>query len=70
MTNKMLLNELKNNIKSCEHIIDDLKTFSRVFDTDYDEDQILNILIGLETLYTHKFNELNQAFEKLNSRLL
>lgn len=65
-----ILYELNEKIQSCQHIIDDLKTLGRVYDTEYDEDQVLNILIGLETLYEHKFKELNQSFQKAYSNLL
>lgn len=65
-----VLHDLNEKIQSCQRIIDDLKTLGRVFDTEYDEDQVLNILIGLETLYEHKFKELNQSFQKSYSTLL
>lgn len=65
-----VLHDLNEKIQSCQRIIDDLKTLGRVFDTEYDEDQVLNILIGLETLYEHKFKELNQSFQKSYSNLL
>lgn len=65
-----ILYHLNEKIQSCQHIVDDLKTLGRVFDTEYTEDQVLNILIGLEALYDHKFKELNQYFKESYSRLL
>ena len=70
MSKVSALYNLNEKIQSCHQIVDDLKTLGRVFDTDYDEDQVLNILIGLETLYEHKFKELNQSFQKVYSNLL
>lgn len=64
------LYDLNEKIQLCSRIIDDLKTLGKVFDSNYTEDQVLNILIGLETLYEYRFNELDQSFKKAYSSFL
>lgn len=63
------LNDLNEKIQLCNRIIDDLKTLTKVFDSDYTEDQVLNILIGLESLYEYRFKDLDQSFKKAYSSL-
>ena len=54
---------LEDKILSCWRILDDLKTLSNVYDRNHTEDEVLNILNGINDLYNQKFNELFDMFE-------
>lgn len=58
--------DLEQDILNCWHVVDDLKTFSRRYlDGDkMTEDEVANIIIGLESLYQIKFEQLFSTFEQ------
>ncbi len=55
--------DLEQKILGCWSIVDDLETFLNHYDN-LTEDQRQNILIGLKDLYTLKFQECFDVFEK------
>lgn len=55
--------ELEEKIMHCWRILDDLKTLGKVYDREHTEDEVLNILIGIEGIYEQRFNELFDTFE-------
>jgi hypothetical protein len=63
-TNKVTRFDLEDEIMNCWHIVDDLDTLLSVFDKTYTEDELMNIIIGLRTLYEHKFQKLFDTFSK------
>jgi hypothetical protein len=58
--------DLEQDIMNCWQVVDDLKTFSRRYlDGDkMTEDEVANIMIGLESLYQIKFEQLFGTFEQ------
>lgn len=58
--------ELEQNILDAWHVVDDLSTvYSRV-DT-LSQDEIMNLLLGLKSLYQIKFEKLFESFERYSS---
>lgn len=59
--------ELEQHIMNCWHVVDDVKTLHIQFmdKGNMTEDQISNYLLGLETIYQTKFEQLFDVFEKL-----
>lgn len=58
---------LEQQIMTCWCIVDDIKALNkRMFDgaTPMTEDEIGNYLLGLETIYQVKFEQLFESFEK------
>ncbi len=52
----------------CWHVCDDLKTLARAMLDNPDsmsEDEISNIVIGLDALYDHRFRQLMDDFEMM-----
>lgn len=58
--------DLEQDIMNCWQVVDDLKTFSRRYlDGDkMTDDEVSNIIIGLESLYQIKFEQLFGTFEQ------
>lgn len=54
-------------IMNCWHVVDDIKTLNKQFlDTgNMTKDQVSNYLLGLETIYQVKFEQLFDLFEKM-----
>ena len=53
-------------IYKCWHIVDDLKQLTEmVVDRDASTDDIANVLLGLQTLYDDRFEQLMENFESL-----
>jgi hypothetical protein len=58
--------DLEQDIMNCWQVVDDLKTFSKRYldGAKMSEDDVANLLIGLETLYQMKFEQLFATFEQ------
>jgi hypothetical protein len=53
-------------IMDCWGVCDDIKTIAQITDIrDMSHDELLNILIGLQTLYQMKFEILFNTFEQM-----
>ena len=58
--------DFEQDIYQCWHIIDDLKQLTEmVLDRDASTDDIANVLLGLQTLYDDRFEQLLENFESL-----
>jgi len=58
--------DLENDIQRCWTIVDDINEFLDARDKmGLSEDQQLNYLIGLVTIYNIRFAKLNETFEKV-----
>lgn len=58
--------ELEQQIMSCWNVCDDLKAIESLYDLrKVSEDEILNLLIGVRSLYQAKFENLFDNFEKM-----
>lgn len=58
--------DLEQQIMQCWTITEDLEAIIRQYDyTSPSEDEMMNVLIGLQTLYNLKFNRLFNTFETL-----
>lgn len=58
--------DLEQEIMNCWQIVDDLKTLTKRYmdgATPMTEDEVANVLIGLEHLYQMKFEQLFETFE-------
>ena len=55
--------ELEQAIMNCWHVVDDLKTVANNA-TRLSQDDLLNALIGMSTLYQMKFEDLFAEFER------
>jgi hypothetical protein len=58
--------DLEQDIMNCWHVVDDLKTLTKRYmdgATPMTEDEVTNVLIGLEYLYQMKFEQLFETFE-------
>lgn len=57
--------DLEQQIMDCWRITDDMKILTEeVIEGDFSKDQIANVLIGLEQLYTLKFDKMFRTFEQ------
>lgn len=56
--------DLEQDIMNCWNVVEDIKT---IYDRlDYtDQDQVMNSLLGLQTLYQMKFEKMWETFEQL-----
>ena len=55
--------DFEQDIYQCWHIIDDLKQLTEmVLDRDASTDDIANVLLGLQTLYDDRFEQLLESF--------
>ena len=58
--------DLEQNIMKCWNVTDDIDmVYRNVMDRDMSKDDIANALLGLQTLYNMKFEELFNNFETL-----
>jgi hypothetical protein len=60
--------ELEEKIMAAWNVVDDIKLLGRnIMDgpATMTEDDVTNVLIGLETIYNMRFNELFKTYEKL-----
>ena len=58
--------DLEQNIMKCWNVTDDIDmVYKNVMDRDMSKDDIANALLGLQTLYNMKFEELFSNFETL-----
>ncbi len=58
--------DLEQNIMKCWQITEDIKLLNKgVLEKDMSTDDISNYLLGLETIYEHKFQELFDNFTYL-----
>ena len=56
--------DFEQDIYQCWHIIDDLKQLTEmVLDRDASTDDIANVLLGLQTLYDDRFEQLLESLE-------
>lgn len=63
MTNQF---DLEQQIMTCWNICEDIKTITKMHDIRaMTEDELMNALIGLETLYQMKFEILFDMFERM-----
>jgi hypothetical protein len=60
--------DLEQQIMNCWHVVDDIKTLNQQLQdasSKMTEDQIANYLLGLETIYQVKFEQLFALFEQM-----
>ena len=58
--------DLEQNILDCWKITDDIDLlFRNVMEEELDKDKIANALLGLQTIYSMRFEQLWQTFENL-----
>jgi hypothetical protein len=60
--------DLEQNILDAWHVVDDISTVYGRIDT-LSQDEIMNLLLGLKTLYQIKFEKLFESFESYSSNL-
>lgn len=59
--------DMEQQIMTCWNICEDIKAITRMHDIRaLSEDELLNAMIGLETIYQMKFEILFDMFEKMN----
>jgi hypothetical protein len=58
--------ELEQAIMNCWHVVDDIKTVTGHVGR-MSQDELMNVLIGLSTLYQLKFEDLFSEFERYNT---
>lgn len=58
--------DFEQQLMSCWNVVEDIKVLNKQF-TEHvmTEDEVSNFLLGLETIYQVKFNQLMDAFEEL-----
>jgi len=58
--------DLEQEIMKCWHVVDDLKLFGQRYmdGKPMTEDEVSNMILALETLYGHKFEQLWNTFEQ------
>jgi hypothetical protein len=59
--------DLEQDIMNCWQVVDDIKTVTKRYLDGYPkmtDDEIANVLIGIETLYQMKFEQLFATFEQ------
>ena len=58
--------DLEQQIMECWHITDDVSVLTEeILEGDLTKDKIINVLTGLEQLYTIRFNKLFRTYEQL-----
>jgi hypothetical protein len=58
--------DLEQQIMECWHITDDISVLTEeTLEGDLTKDKIVNVLTGLEQLYTIRFNKLFRTYEQL-----
>ena len=66
--NKHIVHNLEEKIADCWNVTSEIKlVYEEYMDsaTPMSEDELMNILVGIEYLYERKFNRMNEAFEKI-----
>ena len=69
MENDMIVREGKNRfdleqeILDCWNVTKDLDTLLSMFDREYSEDELMNVIIGMKALYNRKFEVMFDTFE-------
>jgi hypothetical protein len=58
--------DLESHIFSCWNLVDELNVLAQAIE-DKDEDEIINIIIGLKALYNRKFDRLFNAYTQVLS---
>jgi len=61
--------ELEQAIMNAWHIVDDIDTIYQRIDKPIDQDELMNLLLGLKTLYQLKFEQLFDVFERYTSNV-
>jgi hypothetical protein len=61
--------ELEQAIMNCWHVVDDIKTVCTRSDR-MSQDELMNVLIGIHTLYQMKFEDLFEQFEDYTQKSL
>jgi hypothetical protein len=61
--------ELEQAIMNAWHIVDDIDTIYQRIDKPIDQDELMNLLLGLKTLYQLKFEQLFDVFEQYTSNV-
>lgn len=61
--------ELEQAIMDCWHVVDDIKTVCARSDR-MSQDELMNVLIGIHTLYQMKFEDLFEQFEDYTQKSL
>lgn len=57
--------DLEQQIMDCWRVTDDMKILSEeIIEGDFSKDQITNVLIGLEQLYSIRFDKMFRTFEQ------
>lgn len=63
--------DLEQEILDCWNVTKDLDTLLSTFDKDYNEDEVINMIIGIKALYNRKFEVMFETFETcLNNKEL
>ena len=57
--------DLEQSIMHCWSVVDDIKTVYHSEDLYNDQDKMMNVLLGLSTLYQLKFEECFKLFEQV-----
>lgn len=55
--------DLEQEIMDCWNVTKDLDTLLSMFDRDFTEDELMNIIIGMKALYDRKFEVMFETFE-------
>ena len=55
--------DLEQEILKCWNVIDDINVVLNMMDRDYTEDELMNALIGITTIYNQRFETLFETFE-------
>jgi hypothetical protein len=61
--------ELEQAIMNAWHIVDDIDTIYQRIDRPIGQDELMNLLLGLKTLYQLKFEQLFDVFEQYTSNV-
>lgn len=65
--------DLEQEILNCWHVVDDLKLLTEAVlerEVPLTQDQLANILLGMEELYSLKFTKAFETFEELHENTL
>lgn len=68
MDDKHIVHEFEYKIADCWNVTSDIKlVYEEYMDspTPMGEDELMNIMVGIEYLYERKFNRLQESFEKI-----
>ena len=60
--------DFEQDIFNCWHVVDDItQLYEMVLDRNASIDDIANVLLGMQTLYNDRFDQLIMSFEQLSS---